>query len=131
MKRVFCLTILLLLLLSLSGCATTQLEAGAAVELHFVYGDKEIHATLTSEEAAQVIEILDGRTYSSIWDGTPSCGFDVNIRLTVNGHSYAIACDTCRFVQDLDNLRYFSVSQEGIDYIHALFETYGGHFPCV
>ena len=131
MKRVFCLTILLPLLLSLCGCSATQLEAGATVELHFVYGDKEIHATLTSEEATQVIEILDGRAYRSIWDGIPSCGFDENICLTVNGHSYAIACDTCRFVQDLGNLRYFSISQEGIDHIHAIFETYGAHFPCI
>lgn len=28
-------------------------------------------------------------------------------------------------------LKYFSISEDGIDYIHALFEKYGGYFPCV
>ena len=56
------------------------------------------------------------------------------ISLKVGGRIFAIARDTCNCIQDLSlypNLRYFDVSKKDMEYIHTLFEKYGGHFPCV
>jgi hypothetical protein len=131
MKRCFCAVILLCLVLSLCGCTKTSVKANAKVTLNYIYGEKNIIVTLPDDEAQKVIKILDGNSYDPVFSGTPSCGFNKNISLTVDKRVYAIACDTCPAIQDLHNMRYFSVSQEEIDYIHRLFEKYGGDFPCV
>ena len=124
------LLILLLLILTLTACGTTSVNKNADVTLTFIYSDKNISAVLSPEESAKVAEILGGNLYDPVFGGVPSCGFDRNISLKVGNRTYAIACDTCNYVQDLGNLRYFSISKEGMEYIHKLFESKGGYFPC-
>jgi len=121
----------LVILLSLCGCSTVQLDPEAAVTLTFIYGDAHVEATLTDSEAATVIAALNGKRYQSPLDGVPSCGFDGNVSLSVGGRRFAVACDTCNIVQDLGNLQFFTIPKEDMEQIHALFEAYGGHFPCV
>lgn len=130
MKRFVCF-ILAALLLMLCGCST-NVRSGSKVELIFVSESRElsIHQTLPSEEAEKVIAILNGRPYEP-QVGTPSCGFDLNIAVSVNGRRYCVACDTCNSIYDAGAFQYFSVPKEDIQYIHALFEKYGGFFPCV
>ena len=129
--------LLLLLPLLLTACSITQLQANEKVELTFIYCDSNIQVNLTPEESAKVIEILDGNPYDPLWGGVPSCGFDgnsslkVDVSLKVGNRTYAIACDTCPSVLDVSKLRYFGISQSEMDYIHKLFESYGGRFPCV
>lgn len=108
----------------------TRVPAGSEAELTFRYGAQEIRATLTREESEKIVEILDGNGYD-LFTGVPSCGFDGDISLSVNGRTYAIACDGCGMIQDLGNLRFFAVTEEEMAYIHALFEQYGGSFPCI
>ena len=131
MKKLFCILAVLLLTLSMCGCGQTSVDKNADVTLTFVYGDVNINVTLEKEEADRVIQILDGKNYISVIDGTPKCGFNANISLKVGNRVFAIACDTCNCVQDMGNLRYFDIPQEDMDYIHSLFEKYGGYFPCV
>ena len=69
------------------------------------------------DEPEKVIYILNGNNYDPISSGVPSCGFDKNISLKVAGLTFAIACDTCNYIQDLGNLRYFDISQEDILYV--------------
>ncbi len=131
MKRVCAIFAVCVLMFSLLACTETDLDVDTDVTLNFVYGDKNIHVTLNKEEADKVITILDGKAYDPVSAGVPSCGFDKNISLKVGDQSFAIACDTCNYVQDLGNLRFFSISKEDMAYIHALYETYGGYFPCI
>ena len=131
MKRFWSVLILLALIFSISGCSQTSVSKNADVTLTFVYGDENVKVTLEGEEAEKVIGILDGKNYDSFFSGIPSCGFNKNVSLTVGGRTFAIACDTCNCVQDLGNLRYFDIPQEDMEYIHTLFEKYGGYFPCV
>ena len=133
MKRFVCIMVFLsaAFLLLLWGCSETRLSSGSDVTLNFrVYGEN-ISVKLTEDEAQRVIEILDGNAYDSIFDGIPSCGFGEEVSLQIGNRKFAIAMDTCNCVQDLNSLRYFTVSQEGIDYLHLLFEKYGGYFPCI
>ncbi len=131
MKRYFAIFIILALMLSICGCGKTNVNTSGDVTLTFVYGEKDISVTLEDTEAEKVIDILNGNKYSPISSGVPSCGFDKNISLKVGDRVFAIACDTCNCIQDLGNLRYFDIPQEDMDYIHSLFEKYGGYFPCV
>lgn len=130
MKKVICSLMLIFVVFALCGCSQTSLDKNAPVTLTFIYGEENITVQLPDEEAAKVIEILDGNSYDSSF-GAPSCGFDKNISIKVADQVFAIARDTCKYVQDLDNLKYFNVSQEDIEYIHSLFEKYGGYFPCI
>lgn len=130
MKRFLCLVLSALMLLMLTACSHTNAESGKKVTLTYIYGEKNISIELPEEEAEKVIEILDGNQYDPT-SATPSCGFSKDISLKVGTRTYAIACDTCKIIQDRGNLKYFSVTEEEIDYIHALFEKYGGHFPCI
>lgn len=131
MKRFFAILIIFAFVLSISGCTKTSVNTSADVTLTFIYGDKDIRVALEKNEAEKVIDALDGKRYDSITAGIPSCGFDKNISLKIGGRVFAIACDTCNYIQDRGNLRYFEIPQEDMDYIHSLFEKYGGYFPCV
>ena len=131
MKRCFVIFVVLAVLFSLCGCSETHAADHGDVTLTFVYGEENIQVILEADEAEKVIDILDGKRYDPVFSGVLSCGFDRDISLSVAGQTFAIACDSCNCVQDLGNLRYFEIPQEDMEYIHALFEKYGGYFPCV
>ena len=131
MKRYFAIFIILALMLSVCGCGKTSVNTADDVTLTFIYGDKDISVVLEDDETEKVIDILNGNNYDPISSGVPSCGFNKNISLKVGGQTFAIACDTCNSIQDLGNLKYFSIPKDEMEYIHSLFEKYGGYFPCV
>ena len=131
MKRLLTVLIILVILFSLCSCSKTSVSKNSEVTLTFIYGEKNIRVTLEDDEAEKVIDILNGNNYDPISSGVPSCGFDKNISLQIGGRTFAIACDTCNCIQDLGNLRYFDISKEDMEYIHSLFEKYGGYFPCI
>lgn len=130
MKRFFAVLLLLAITLALCGCSKTNVNQSANVTLTYIYGGKDITVTLSTAEAEKVTQILDGKSYKSAFS-IPSCGFSADISLKVGNRVYAVARDTCGCIQDMGNLRYFNISEDEIDYIHALFKQYGGKFPCV
>ena len=130
MRRLICFFLTVCCLMVLVGCRETRISEDAAVTLHFCCYENDIVQELTAEESAKVIEILDGNPYEPL-SGIPACGFSKEVSFEINGRFYAVAMDTCNNMQDLGTLRFFDISEEGIDYIHALFEKYGGFFPCV
>lgn len=131
MKRLFAFFMALVVMVSICGCAQTSVPNGSDVTLTYIYGGKDIRVTLEADEAEKIISILNGNEYDPVSMGFPSCGFDRNISLKVGGRTFAIACDTCNCIQDLGNLRYFDIPIEDMEYIHSLFEKYGGQFPCI
>ena len=131
MKRLFVVLMILVVLVLICGCSKTSVNKNSDVTLTFIYGEENISVTLEDDEAGKLVDILNGNNYDPISSGVPSCGFDKNISLKVGGRTFAIACDSCNSIQDLGNLRYFDIPQEDMDYIHSLFEKYGGYFPCV
>ena len=134
MKRKWLWTFLLILVivLTLFTCTKTRIRANQDVTLVFIYGEKNINVVLPEDEAAKVIEILNGNSYDlSFWAGYPSCGFSQNVALKVGNRNFAIACDTCNCVRDGLTLMCFDIPKEDMAYIHSLFEKYGGYFPCI
>ena len=131
MKRTFVILMILTLMFSMCACYQTSISKNADVTLTFIRGDANISVLLEDGAAKKVIDILDQNKYTPILSGVPSCGFDKNVSLKVGNRVFAIACDTCNCIQDLGNLRYFDIPQADMDYIHSLFEEYGGYFPCI
>ena len=131
MKRLCAVLVVVALMLSLCGCSKVSVNTNADVKLTYVYGDKDIRVTLEDEEAEKIIEILSEKTYNPASSGIPSCSFNKDISIKVGNRAFALACDSCNGFQDLGNLRYFDIPEEDMEYIHSVFEKYGGHFPCV
>ena len=131
MKKLSAVLLIFIVMLSFCSCSKTNVDTSADVTLVYVYADKNINLKLSDDEASKVIDILNEKDYDSITSGVPSCGFNANVSLKIGDNSFAIACDTCNYVQDLSNMKYFAIPQEDMKYIHTLFEEYGGHFPCI
>ena len=131
MKRLCAMLVVFAVMISFCACSKTSVNANADVTLNFIYAEENISVPLDTDEAEKVIEILNGNLYDPIFSGVPSCGFDKNVSVKIDNRFFAIACDTCNCIQDLGNLRYFEIAAEDMEYIHALFEKYGGYFPCV
>lgn len=130
MKRLIAILCILATTVFICGCGKTSVNQKADVTLTFIREGVDIRITLPEDEAEQVRNILDGNRYDPVLSGIPACGFDKNVSVTVGMRVFAIACDQCNNVQDLGNLRYFDIPKENMEYIRALFEKYGGYFPC-
>ena len=132
MKRRFFLIGLLLFVALLPFLSSkTSIRSSKTVILLFNCGAEDINIILTEDEANNIVSILDGNRYNSLFDGAPACGFDKSVSLKIENRVYAIALDSCNHILDYGNLRYFSIKNEDMEYIHALFQKYGGYFPCV
>lgn len=130
MKRFLSILLIVLTIATLCGCATrTRVNENAEVKLIYKFNDKDIEVVLSENEAEKVKKILSGKSYNH--GGIPSCGFSKDISVKVGMRTFAIARDKCNIFQDMGNLKFFSVSQEDIEYIRSLFEEQGGHFPCI
>ena len=131
-KQLWVVLLILIIIFSLYACSKTTVTGNQDVTLLFIYEDKNITVTLTDEEAAKVIEILNGNTYDpTILLGSPSCGFWEDVALKVGERTFSIASDGCSCIRDGSNRMYFDIPEEDMAYIHTLFEKYGGYFPCV
>ena len=131
MKRASIILLIMLVMILLCACGKTSVDKDSEVTLIFIYEDDNISVTLNADEAEQVLKILDGNAYASRFSGIPSCGFTENISLKAGNRVFAIACDTCNCMQDMSNLKYFDIPTDDMAYIHALFDKYGGYFPCI
>ena len=131
MKRVSIAILALAVMLFACGCAQTHVSKNADVVLTFVHEEKNIKVILEEEEAQKVIAIFDGKEYDPFTLSVPSCGYSPDISLTVGYRVFGLACDTCNGILDYSGLRYFYIPEEDLQYLHSLFEKYGGYFPCV
>ena len=128
MKRLFALILIVAVVAALCGCSRVRISEDRPVTLVFRCGDTSVEEPLTDAEAAQVIEIFEGKALSF---DNPSCGFTADVSLRVGGHIFCPACDQCRIVMDLTSLRYFSLTQAERDVIESIFAAHGGYFPCI
>lgn len=131
MKRVSIAILVLTVMLFACGCAQTHVSKNADVVLSFVHEEKNIKVTLEEEEAQKVIAIFDEKEYDPFTWTVPSCGYSPDISLTVGYRVFGLASDTCNGILDYSGLRYFSIPEEDLQYLHSLFEKYGGYFPCI
>ena len=126
-----CLCLILLLIL-LTGCGRVSVSGDPSCRVIYQYGDISFSETLTAEEASAVARILNGKVITRYWFSTPSCGFDRNIALEVNGVRYAIACDQCATLMVCGTINsYIELTREERDVLEAIFTARGGKFPCV
>ena len=132
MKKLVCILLGAILLMSTAGCATVRIKSNPTGKVVYNCNGISFEEDLTAEELAAVIEILDGKEQKmSLFSGTPSCGFDPNIAIIINGIRYALACDKCGTLQNCSNLCYIDVSDSERFILEEIFTSRGGKFPCI
>ena len=124
--------LILLAALFLTGCSRVSLHSTASGEVTYTYGEVSFTESLTDDEVKSVVQILDGKQQSSgdVF-GVPACGFSEEISITIDGTTFALACDDCGVVKNCGNGHYITISEEERDTLEAIFTSRGGKFPCV
>lgn len=127
MKRLFALALILLIAAALCGCSRVDIAEDQPVMLVFRCGDTAVEEPLSEAEAAQIIEIFQGK---QLFFDNPSCGFSPDVSLRIGGRAYCPACDKCCYVQDIFSLKCFKLTQAERDILESIFSAHGGFFPC-
>ena len=123
---------ILLAALFLTGCSRVSLSSTASGEVTYTYGEVSFTESLTADEVKSVVHILDGKQQrSGDVFGVPACGFSEEISITIDGTTFALACDDCGTVKNCKNGTYIFISDEERDILEAIFTSRGGKFPCV
>ena len=124
---VISLLFVVLTMLSFSSCSKLEVAEGEMIAV-FQYGDVDITKPLSDEDSEIVREIFDGK---SLFSDSPSCGFSENVALIIDGDTYCIACDTCGVIYNIEEDKYFNLSDKENETLRGLLCEYGFTFPCV
>ena len=117
-------------LFSLSGCGRISIDYDGAAVLRYsekqawAADKKDVIQTLTEEETSSVKAFLSSGKHIPTEVG---CPFTEDISIAFGGQVFAVAWDGCPTVRltNSDNTHeYYKISEEGWDYITALFEKY-------
>lgn len=129
MKIILCITLTVILLsLLFTGLTKTIVLPDNNATLSFIYGNKNIVQTLTDAEIENLREILSDKNPDYFL--LPACGFDKNISISFGFQTFSFACDGCDIAEISPFTRHIDITEEETEYIHSLFEKYGGFFPC-
>lgn len=127
MKRLTILVLTVALLICVSGCSRIRIPQNELAVLTYhepVVGNTEtIVEPLTAEESAKVRQILMDAKHNA---GIGGCHYTEDISFTFGDQVFAVACDGCETIWDIQNDKYYVVDKEDWAYIEALFERYGG-----
>lgn len=113
------LVFFLALSLLLCGCSKAEKKATLVLTCY----DHNIVQELTPEETEEVIRIFNSKWISDI-GGVPACGFGDDVAIKIGNTTWKIAKDACARTQV--GVFTYNISDEDMDYIHALFEKYSG-----
>lgn len=125
--RVSSLLLVVLMVFLFSSCSKVEVAEGEIIAV-FQYGDAEISKPLSDEDSEIVRKIFDGKR---LFSDSPSCGFDENVALIIDGNTYCIACDTCGVIYNVEKDKYFNLNDKENETLRNLLCEYGFTFPCV
>lgn len=132
MRKICGFAAAVMLLLLMTGCTTISHDSDAAGKVVYDYKEVRFEEDLTAEEVAAVVAILNGKKQEiALFSGTPSCGFDRDIAIIIDGTRYALACDRCGTLQNCDTLAYVHISDAERQVLEEIFTSRGGTFPCI
>lgn len=127
----------LLVVFLLTRCVSihTPLSRGSVIYKD-EYSGVEFEDTLTKEEVAAVAGVLSGKFHHSSLLVMPSCGWDWDIAIIIDGTRYMLALDTCGTVYvggviPGSTFCYIDISDAEQDILEAVFTSRGGTFPCI
>lgn len=130
-KKILILVLILILLLHLGGCSRVMIGSVNSGTVVYNFDGVSFEEKLTEEEVKAVKKVLNGKQIDPSLLGTPSCGFDYNVAIIIDGRRFALACDDCGTVQDYGSMGYIHISNEEREVLEEIFTSRGGEFPCI
>ena len=128
MKKIIIAVALMLAMLILVSCESKKTDETVSAKLVFNPFGEGVSVTLTPEESARVAEII--KSAEALPPGEMlTCGFSTDVSITIDDVIYCIGRDGCGSLEC--GILYFNISDSDADEIHAIFEKYGGRFPCI
>lgn len=128
MKRFTLCLVVFAIAVMLCACHRVHVNEAETVTLVFCNGETAVETQLSEAESKQISEIFNGKT---LYQDHPSCGFDRNVSLRVDGTIFCPALDGCCIVKDESSGMYFKITQAERDLIDSIFFAHGGQFPCI
>ena len=119
--------LVVLMIISFSSCSKVEVTDNEMIAV-FRYGDVDISKPLSDEDTEAIRAIFNGK---SLFSDSPSCSFDENVALIIDGNTYCIACDTCGIVYIVEKDEYFSLTDKENESVRDLLCEYGFIFPCL
>ncbi len=88
-----------------------------------------LNSEISSDDLSKIAALFDGKEiYRYI---QPSCGFSLDVSVTIDGKTFCIGCDTCGTVQYFEALGYFNLNEAEKLELYSILDNYGFHFPCI
>ena len=119
--------LVVLMIFSFSSCSKVEVAEGEIVAV-FQDGDADITKPLSDEDSEIVRKIFNGK---SLFSDSPSCGFSEDVALIIDGNTYCIACDYCGIIYNVEEDKYFNLSDEENETLRNMLCEYGFTFPCI
>ncbi len=119
--------LVVLMIFSFSSCSKVEVAEVEIVAV-FQYGDADITKPLSDEDSEIVRKIFNGK---SLFSDSPSCGFSEDMALIIDGNTYCIACDYCGIIYNVEEDKYFNLSDEENETLRNMLCEYGFTFPCI
>ena len=108
---------------------TTTIKTNQAIlKYKHEYRKIDFVVDLTPEESKTIKKILN---YKIQTKDNPACGFNQDIAIEFGKMSFSPACDGCGIVKVGNTGKYIGISKKNKDKIVAIYEKYGGVWPCV
>ncbi len=127
MKKSVFTIVIIAVMITICGCARTNVNKNCDVKLTFIHDEKNINVTLDDAEASKIISILDGNRYT----GATACQFDKNISFNIGDEIFAVALDGCSVIKDVNKQKYFFVADSDMKFIRSVFEKHDGYFTWI
>lgn len=127
-KIIIMISVFVFLVLLIVNFFTVIIIGNENVTARYIYGDKNIITELSEEDSNLVTEIFNGK-HISIFD-LPSCGFDENVAVIINGKTFCIACDACGTVCYKERNGYISLDENENEQLRNILSNYGFEWPC-
>lgn len=131
MKKMICMFFVVAVLCSMVGCRPIHHPENATGKVIYDCNGIYFEEELTPEEVSAVLGILNGKVAASVLEGSPSCGFDRDVAIIIDGTRYALACDKCGTLKVWGTMRYIHISDGERAVLEEIFTSRGGKFPCI
>ena len=126
MKKCISMLMVVAILLTFSGCATIEHEKDASVTLCMIRDSITVTEAVTDEEAAVILDILNGKTANKSFLTTRwSCPFGFELAIRIDDALYLIAQDDCNVIWKEETTSVYRISDEEKEALEQIFLAHG------
>lgn len=118
-----CVAVVALITNQTAKTNTSNIKSGSVI---CKYDDHNINSKLSQDDLKTIAKIFNNK---ELHYDSPSCGFDVNVAVILDGKHYCIANDSCGVVYLAETNKYFVLSDKENTTVRRILNSYGFKSP--